>query len=47
MIRFLLGVLVGAYFSAEIMLFLNATGIPQEFKKQFEEHQNSGNDDNQ
>jgi hypothetical protein len=39
MIKFLIGVLVGAYFSAEILTFLNATKIPQEIKQQFQEYQ--------
>ena len=39
MFKFLLGVLVGAYFSVEILSFLNGTGIPQEMEQQYKRYQ--------
>ena len=39
MFKFLLGVLVGAYFSAEILTFLNGTGVPHEIEQQYKRYQ--------
>ena len=39
MFKFLLGVLVGAYFSAEILTFLNGTGVPQEIEQQYKRYE--------
>ncbi len=39
MFKFLLGVLVGVYFSVEIVSFLNGTGIPQEMEQQYNRYQ--------